>query len=882
MTRRLRCEPMNNQMRGPAASEVRKRPKDNSKGSDFSLSHGAQAAPAPRPSPVLAKPETWPEAMRRYLLPRPAWSAKGPSVDAATTWSTLKARARTSTARSSVEAQAALLHLAHEACPFPAALEVELGLALLCLSQPQQAGSAIAMGRDLTLLLDHWATHGGEHLLRCGLALLGGEAPLPSALSKTLARWSGLGPWRCMAAHLAPLPAKERARLAALARGNAFAWAIFPESGEADAALRGGSTDLRALAGLTEVESLTGFLPTHARQLSLGGYEDHYSPLPILLTWLATWGAEALPFLEVVLARLLEVAEGEQEIRRDVAHVLGFMGTPRAFELLCAHAEDCVFAAVLCESAIAAPQHAATALLQGTAQPGAAGNTCATILKQVMRERDHAHRVTHRASRADAAELPSWLQSPGFAWLAPALPVFANPSALPLLKLDATGKALPDEAALQVLRMFAHAPVKAIRAVAPSDELLRLKAMLSRTSMGAFALALFRAWLASGGETKDAWCFLVMGCFGDDSCAREAGSLLQGWSKAGLTQHAEMGITVLEGIGSDEALMQLHHFAQHTLHKPLQRHARYVMGAIAKARCLTREELADRLVPDLGLDGRGTRTLEVGSRRFHVGFDAALMPSLREGDIVLTGLPKASPADRLAHRAAASAWRSIQAESRDIAPQQVRRLELAMCTRRRWSAPIFQRCFATHPWMQHLAQRLVWGTYNERGTVEALFCVVDGALRSTAGGPFTLLETANIGVPHRLELTEERAAALTERFARDALVQPFAQLTRKTHALTPAEVKSGRLVRWLGRPITHPRLFSLEVRGWMRERPSDHGVMALVRDALRISLTPGLRPVAEATPQEVSWAGPREGIRLAQVHPILLSELIHDIESVMP
>ena len=86
----------------------------------------------------------------------------------------------------------------------------------------------------------------------------------------------------------------------------------------------------------------------------------------------------------------------------------------------------------------------------------------------------------------------------------------------------------------------------------------------------------------------------------------------------------------------------------------------------------------------------------------------------------------------------------------------------------------------------------------------------------------------------------------------------------------------------MGRPIAPSGLCSLEARGWMRERPSEQGVMALVSDALRISLTPGLRPHADARPQEVSWAGPREGIRLAQVHPILLSELIHDIESVMP
>ena len=50
----------------------------------------------------------------------------------------------------------------------------------------------------------------------------------------------------------------------------------------------------------------------------------------------------------------------------------------------------------------------------------------------------------------------------------------------------------------------------------------------------------------------------------------------------------------------------------------------YVPPEVAEQRDLTPEELADRLVPDLGLDADGSLTLDFGPRAFRVGFDGSL------------------------------------------------------------------------------------------------------------------------------------------------------------------------------------------------------------------------------------------------------------------
>jgi hypothetical protein len=62
------------------------------------------------------------------------------------------------------------------------------------------------------------------------------------------------------------------------------------------------------------------------------------------------------------------------------------------------------------------------------------------------------------------------------------------------------------------------------------------------------------------------------------------------------------GLDVLAAIGSDVALMHLNGIAQKVKFKGLQEKARAKIDQLAQARGLSAEELADRLVPDLGLD----------------------------------------------------------------------------------------------------------------------------------------------------------------------------------------------------------------------------------------------------------------------------------------
>src|SRR5690606_4290495 len=206
-----------------------------------------------------------------------------------------------------------------------------------------------------------------------------------------------------------------------------------------------------------------------------------------------------------------------------------------------------------------------------------------------------------------------------------------------------------------------------------------------------------------------------------DSTAYRLDALMKDWPRQGAAKRAELGLDVLAAMDSDVALVLVNQMAERSRARSLKRNAQKKMAAIAAARQLGPDELADRLVPRLGLDDDGAMILDYGPRRFVVGFDEELRPTVRdEGGAPRKTLPK--PSKRDDPRKAPEAERRYKALTkavRTIAKAEVTRLERALASERRWSASDFRAFVVGHPLLVHVARRLVWGRY------------VDGALAAT-------------------------------------------------------------------------------------------------------------------------------------------------------
>lgn len=399
-----------------------------------------------------------------------------------------------------------------------------------------------------------------------------------------------------------------------------------------------------------------------------------------------------------------------------------------------------------------------------------------------------------------------------------ALPKWFDAAALPRPTIG--GAQLPLEAVEHLTTMLSFSTLDDTYA-----GLSEAKRVCDADSLAGFGWGLFHQWLRSGAAGKDDWALLSLAHFGDDDVARRLAPLVRTWPGMSAHGRAVKGLDVLTAIGSDIALMHLSGIANKIRFKGLQKKARERIDEIADARGLTREELADRLVPDLDLDEDGSRELSFGARGFRVGFDEALVPFVMDPDGTRRkSLPKAAKSDDAAlAKESTAVWKNLKKDARTIAKQEIWRLEHAMCAERTWDATTFRTFLLEHPFVIHLIRRLVCGV-RKKGKVAVTFMVdEERRLVDAKDDIFELGEKDLVTIPHPLLLSAKKMTAWGERLADYEILQPFAQLSRDTYALRDGDVKKKSIVRFEGTSVATGQVLGLEKRGWTRGTPQDAG-----------------------------------------------------------
>ncbi|MGW4891533.1 DUF4132 domain-containing protein [Kitasatospora sp. NPDC004240] len=493
----------------------------------------------------------------------------------------------------------------------------------------------------------------------------------------------------------------------------------------------------------------------------------------------------------------------------------------------------------------------------------------------------------------------------------PAVGDWADPLLVPQLLLR-SGGALPDTAAGHVVTMLA---VSKPGAVYPGLGLVT--ELCTAESASAFAWGLFERWRLAGMPAKDAWALRALGVLGDDEVVRRLTPVIRAWPGESAHQRAVEGLEVLAEIGTDVALLHLHGIAQRVGFKGLKTRAQDKISEVAAGLGLTGEQLADRLVPDFGLDADGSTVVDYGPRRFTVGFDEQLRPYVldadgkRRKDLPVPGVRDdavLAPAER-------KRFAALKKDVRTVAADQVRRLEAAMVGQRSWTAEEFRSLFVAHPLLWHLVRRVVWlaetpveGTGGEgasgggtsgggtAGTEVIAFRVAeDRTFADVEDELFTLADDASVRIAHPLHLGD-RLAAWSELFADYEILQPFPQLGRPVLRATEAEAASHRLTRFEGITVPAGRLLGLQRRGWERGEPQDAGVerwfsRPLGRDRhLVIGLGQGIAVgmIDEFPDQELEtvwldtrpcdyWSRNEYTLTFGRLDPVIVSEVLADL-----
>ncbi|GLY05106.1 DUF4132 domain-containing protein [Actinoplanes sp. NBRC 101535] len=423
----------------------------------------------------------------------------------------------------------------------------------------------------------------------------------------------------------------------------------------------------------------------------------------------------------------------------------------------------------------------------------------------------------------------------------PAVPAWALPDLLPPVHLRDGSGVLP---AASVAHLVTILSVSRLDDPYPGVKIVR--EACEPASLAEFAWGVFHRWTSTGGTAKENWALDALGLFGDDETVRRLTPLILAWPGEGGHARAVAGVNVLAAIGTDVALMHLHGIAQRAKFKGLRSAAEQRMAEVAAGLGLSSEELADRLVPDLGLDADGSLRLDYGPRQFVVGFDEQLRPFVLDSTGKrLKALPKPGARDDAELAPAAyQAFSTLKKDVRTIATDLVRRLEQAMVGSRRWTGEDFQRLFVGHPLVRHVVRRLVWGVFDEAGTLAGSFRVAeDSSFATVEDEPATIPAGTLVGVPHPLHLGDS-LAAWSEVFADYEILQPFPQLGRPVFALTAEEAAGTDLVRFEQLTVPATSVLSLERRGWQRESPQDAGIQGRIE----LTIAPGLEVGVDLEP----------------------------------
>lgn len=529
--------------------------------------------------------------------------------------------------------------------------------------------------------------------------------------------------------------------------------------------------------------------------------------------------------------------------------------------------------------------------------------TCAEQALHLLSEHGHSHRIAATAAALGepaASAIESLLRSDPLLRLPsriPELPIWLATRSLRPVLLREGGAALPDRAVRDLCTMLAmcgpqgdYAGVAQVAAAAEPD------------SLAEFGWAIFEAWQRARYPSRDSWALHALGLLGDDETARRLTPLIRAWP--GETAHARAvaALDVLAAIGSDVALMQVKGIAEKVKFQGIRKRANEKIQQIAAAAGMSAEELADRLVPDFGLSAAGTLRLDYGPRGFVIGFDEQLRPTVADADgTPRKSLPKPGAKDDPVRAPEAyQAFATLRKDVKQIAAQEIQRLERAMVTGRRWQAGLHRRLFAEHPLLMHLSRRVVWARFDDEGKAVGSFRIAeDRTLADAADESVTLGDDAIVGIAHPLHL-DGALPAWGEVFADYEILQPFAQLRRETYELRPDEHGALELDRFTGMSVPVTALLGMTRFGWRRQPPQDNGVAEVIvrrvneDHSLVICLDPGisigmggeqedqelasimLTPVGD---EGVYRYGRRTQLAFGRLNPVSASEILREFHA---
>ncbi len=398
------------------------------------------------------------------------------------------------------------------------------------------------------------------------------------------------------------------------------------------------------------------------------------------------------------------------------------------------------------------------------------------------------------------------------------------------------------------------------------------------------------------------WVLFAAGLLGDDEVMYELGKNLDDEARSGASAAAFYKVQIMARHGSTSALTWLDHWTRKARSQGLKQRTMNALDDVAKARGISRDEIADSVTSDLGFDAQGQQQFPFGERTLTLTLQGDGTLALSLDGKALKSAPatrKSDDADELkARRAELTLYRK---QIKQAFANALARLEQAMVTGRTFSAEIFGKTWGSNALLAYLGRRVVW-CLNHEGQTQCVRLDESNCLVDIDDEPVTWPEDAFLTVLHPLNSNAEECAQWQEIFADYEIESPFPQLSRPVFTLPEDEKTLKAVKRYKKTKFPTSRLRTrMERRGWANGEPQDAGsVNWLYKYFAKADITVAIHMSngfcmgiddyeADQEIPSIDFLSGRygrdipyrvKGLILSEVDPIVYSETIADLESI--
>ncbi|MCT4607504.1 MAG: DUF4132 domain-containing protein [Marinisporobacter sp.] len=393
---------------------------------------------------------------------------------------------------------------------------------------------------------------------------------------------------------------------------------------------------------------------------------------------------------------------------------------------------------------------------------------------------------------------------------------------LPEVKDENTGEEVSQNILKYYLATFLLSPKVELPLTAPI-----IKSRLKKEDLNQLGRYVYDKWFGLGAvaKMKMAMVFAVYNC--DELFMMDFKKQIDEWTQNSRGAIASEGVKAMAFHGSDYALMQLDSISRKYKNKMVKKTAGEYFLIAAKNMGLTKEELADLIIPNLGFDANKELKLDYGSRTFTATLkkDLTIQLSNPDGKMIKT-LPKPSKSDdEEIGKASKKHLTAVKKQLKTIVAAQKTRLERAIFIERRWDMETFKKVFVKNPIMNMFAVNLIWGKYDSQNKLVKSFRYMDdGTFADADYEEIELQEGEEFGLIHPMDLAEEELEMWKENLEDNEIIQPIKQLEIEIVQIDEEKMNNTLYDGFNGTKIPAISLVSkLEKQGWYKTSIVDGG-----------------------------------------------------------